>query len=188
MGKVLFSQVSVCSQRGASPSHNTPARPGWGTPLARTGWGTPSPVHDRSGYPPRPGQDGVPLPPPNRTAQRILATRAVCLFRKRRRTVLFTFVFVFPSHQLQLKLKKLIYVMRRRRPNLYCFSVLALYIYSRHFSRVYIVQCEWASRETIGAGALLYKAKFNRISSPFSSLSFCFKLSGCLPFAEYKPK
>ena len=73
----------------------------------------------RGGYPPRPGQDGVPpthtqewgTPPPapfqDRTAKGVLVTwQVVCLFCARRRTFLFLCVFEGIAH-LQKKLQRL---------------------------------------------------------------------------------
>ena len=114
MGKVLFSQVCICSPPGGggvggvTPSHShktstsaivfpsprcgcTPV-PGRRCPRPR--WGCPR-VHLQPGQddilPPWPRQDGVtpPTPPQGRTAQWVLAMRrAVCLLRSCRRTVL----------------------------------------------------------------------------------------------------
>ena len=107
MGKVLFSQVSVCPHPGGNPSPRffprslapglflgypspgegagTPvpagATPKQGYPPARTGWGYPPPPWLGLGYT---------LLPRDRTAERALATpRAVCLLGSRR-----TFLFL----------------------------------------------------------------------------------------------
>ena len=109
MGKVLFSQVSVCSHLGVPHLHpiilplvpcpfwgypsdwsqfpfagyHSPkgvlqsqamvvGTPGWNNPLGQVKLGYPL---ARTGVLPWPGQDMVPPPPPDRTAERALATR-----------------------------------------------------------------------------------------------------------------
>ena len=87
------------------PSQGVPLWPGMGYPLTRSGWGKGTPgwgTPARDGVPPgqvwtgvyprtryRLARDGV-TPPPDRTAEVVLAMRrTVCLLRSRRRTFLY---------------------------------------------------------------------------------------------------
>ena len=92
MGKVLFSQVSVCPHP-SSPTGRGTHISGWRgvTPSSLTRGGTPCSL--MGGY--LPFQAGWGYPHPQETAsQRILAMlRAVCLLRSRRRTFLLILYF-----------------------------------------------------------------------------------------------